>query len=521
MTPPIIDVRGLTIRVRQAPERTLVRELDLTLPAQGTVALIGTSGSGKTLTARAILDLLPPAVTCDASSSICIDGQALAAIPPRERPAWRRRMFGVVPAGIGGALDPVRSVRAQAALIDGMAPGPAPALEDALAMVGLDAPARFLDRYPHQLSGGEAQRVGLALALRRGPRLLIVDELTTALDAIGRRELIDTLRAVRQRTGTAMLLITHDLDVAVALADEIIVLEAGSRVESTAPTLLRHSARHPATRALLAAWPTLDQSATPATAAPMGAPLLRTEGLTVTHGGQHAVHDATLTIHAGERLAIVGRSGSGKSTLLRSLVGLERPAQGGIWIDDTPLAAQRGRHWRRHLQWLMQDAGRSLDPRLTVTRCISEARAAHALPTDRQRVEQLLASVELPPSIADRHPHALSTGQRQRVALARALAVEPRLLLLDEPLTGLDPVTAAAVAALLARVHAATGVATLTVLHDLAFATMVADRVIVMHHGAIVEDAPTAQLLSAPGHAVTRALYDAARTAALSAPSSV
>jgi peptide/nickel transport system ATP-binding protein len=529
VTTPIVEVQGLTIRAQRGAQQILVRDVSFSVPAQGTVAIIGTSGSGKTLTARALLQLLPAGLAMDERSVIRIEGRDVRSIADDERPAWRRETFGVVPAGIAQALDPVRSLRAQAAMIEAL-PGAAgdhrpatvqdEALCHALRTAGLEPPEHFRDRYPHQLSGGESQRAGLALALLRRPRVLIVDELTTALDAIARGELIATLRRVRADVGTAMLIITHDLDVAMALADTVVTLEAGTCVETATPAELRRSARHAATRALLAAWPTLDTIPMAPPPPASGATILHADAVSVRYGARPALDRVTLAIHAGERVAIVGPSGSGKSTLIRTLLGLERPSQGSVTFEQRPVTAHGDRHWRRHVQWLMQDAGRSLDPRLRIAQSIAEARTAHALPTDQARLARLLESVELPVTLAERRPHELSTGQRQRAAIARALALEPRLLLLDEPLTGLDPVTAAAFARLLTQLHATSGIATITVLHDLAYVPLIADRVIVMERGAVVDDTPLAELSRGPTHPLTRALYDAARAASLSVPSS-
>ncbi len=516
MTAPMIDVQGLTIR---AAGRVLVSDVSFSVAREQTVAIIGASGSGKTLTARALLDLLPTDLSRDAASRIVIEGRDLGTITPAQRPDWRRRTFGVVPTAVQSALDPVRSVREQAQLIAALTPERHDEFEALLATVGLAAPARYLDRYPHQLSGGEAQRVGLALALLRQPQVLLLDELTTALDAISRGALLTTLRRVREQQRTTMLLITHDLDVAFALADTVLTMDAGRMVECAASATLRRAPQSAATQALIAAWPTLDapaQITTPTT----GPPLLRAEALRVRFGAVDALAATSFTLHAGERTAIVGPSGSGKSTLLRALLGLEPRAQGAVWFDGARLGAARSRRWRQQVQWLMQHAGRSLDPRLRVARSLAEARAAHDLTTTPEQVAQSLAAVELDPSIADRYPHELSTGQCQRVAIARALALEPRVLMLDEPLTGLDPVTAAGITRLLARLHARTGVAVVTVLHDLAFAPQVADRVLVLDQGTLVEDAPLATIIAAPTHPVSRQLYDAARAATLSAPSS-
>jgi peptide/nickel transport system ATP-binding protein len=288
-------------------------------------------------------------------------------------------------------------------------------------------------------------------------------------------------------------MVTHDLDVASAVADDAVLMHDGYTVESGPPRTLWQQGRHPATRAFAAAWPRLPD-AWPPPPSTTAEPVLTVQDLTVRYGNTTAVQNVSLTIHAGERVAIVGRSGSGKSTLISRLAGAPR----------------------RDVQWVMQDAGRTLDPRLTVSRSIVEALHAHAVRDadgGRARVERVLAEVGLSAGFTERFPHELSTGQQQRVAIARALILDPRRLVLDEPVSALDPVSAARIVDVLARISAARALTLVFVTHDLARVPQIADRVVVMHEGRVIDDGPTAEILTRPSHAVTQALIDAQRAA--------
>jgi ABC-type glutathione transport system ATPase component len=369
----------------------------------------------------------------------------------------------------------------------------------------------------------------LALALLRQPRLLIVDEPTTALDALTREAMVSLLQTLRARR-TAPLpgggpptlwLVTHDLDVAQALADQVLVLDEGRVVDRGTPPRCWQGFAAPAARALVAAWPDPLAATTAPRRPPADAPVvLEARGLSLRYGGgAPALQPTDLRLVAGERVAIVGRSGSGKSSLARALAGLADGASGSLTWEGRAFDPQ-DRRARRALQWLPQDAGGTLDPALPVGRAIAEARRAHDLPCDEAVVTAALRRVDLPSSVAGQRPGALSTGQRQRVAIARTLAVEPRLLLLDEPLTGLDPLRAQRLCDLLVSLAAAQGLTVCTVLHELAHVPVLADRVLVLHEGRIVEDVPVPDLFARPRHPASIALVDAARRAAsLSDPS--
>lgn len=532
-----ITIDALGLRADHGRGPALLADVALHLPAGGALALVGASGSGKTLVTRALLGLLPPALRLDPATRITADGVALHGFDPAAYAQWRARTAGVMPADVSTALDPLRTLAAQARLTASIAPACAVDVAATFDRVGLD-PQQLLARAPHALSGGQRQRAALALALLRAPGLLVVDEPTTALDALGREELVTLLRSLRAAPAPTLLLVTHDLDVAHAIADTVVLLDGGRVVDRGTPPACWSGFTAPAARALVDAWPVLPNAAgivaqaasdppdaahraPPTPGAPPAPPTaLRAHALTVRYRtGAPALHPTDLHIAPGERVAVVGRSGSGKSSLARALAGLEPAASGSVhWLDrpSDPHDLQA----RRLVQWLPQDAGASLDPRLSIARSITESRRAHGLPCDAGDIAARLSDVGLDPALAPRLPGTLSTGQRQRAALARTLAVEPRVLLLDEPLSGLDPLRAAQVCDLLVTLAAQHRLTLVTILHDLARVPALADRVLLMHEGRVVEDAPTTQLLAAPIHPATAALVDAARrSAGLSAPS--
>jgi peptide/nickel transport system ATP-binding protein len=478
----LLEIRALRIASAAA---TLVHDVSLTVEAGGATAIVGESGSGKTLSVLAVLRLLPAGLA--AQGSIFVHGTEVHAITDAALPAWRATTFGVVPAAAGRALDPLRRLVDQAAIIRALSPPTNAALAEALALVGFAEPARMAQRYPHQLSGGEQQRAALALALLRDPDVLVIDEPTAALDAMSRSEVIALLRRIRAEHGTSILLVTHDLDVAAAVADHAVVVHDGRSVEHGAAASVWRTPHHAATRSLVAAWPRIPD-VFPPTNTTRGAPILAVRHATVAYDGVPALHDVSLTIHTGERVALVGRTGSGKSTLVRALLGAPR----------------------REVQWVMQDAGRSLDPRLTVAHSLGEALRAHAL-RDEGRITRALEEVGLTAAHAARFPHQLSTGQQQRVAIARALIVDPHVLILDEPVSALDPVSATRIVDRLATIATARGLTTVFVTHDLARVPQIADRVVVMHEGRVVEDEPTVHVLTRPSHAITQALAEAQR----------
>ncbi len=538
---PLLVVRSLSVSYRTptGPLRA-VHDVNIDLSPGQTLALVGESGSGKTTTAHAIAGLLPPAGRIDAGQ-VLFGRHDLASLPDRQLRALRGRHIGVVPQDPGVALNPIRRVGAQVAEVLRIhqlahrhdAAVRAVALLDQAGVPDAEHRAR---QYPHELSGGLRQRVLIAIALAAGPRLLIADEPTSALDVTVQRRILDHLQHLASTTGTAILLVTHDLAVAAERADRVAVMTAGRIVEAGPAREILTRPCHPYTRELLSSAPSLltpprslPHATPPPPTGPAAVPLLTVERLTKyfpggAAGGGPAVDGVALTIQPGETLALVGESGSGKTTTARMIVRLLPASSGRISLHGQDVTTARGaalRALRRRVQLVYQNPYASLDPRNTIAQVISEPLRAYRIgtrATRRTRVEELLDRVALPAALLDRKPAELSGGQRQRVAIARALALEPELIVCDEPVSALDVSVQAQVLDLLARVQDETGVAYLFISHDLAVVSQLAHRVAVMQAGRIVETGPTGAVFTRPRHDHTRDLL-AAVPGASTAPS--
>jgi peptide/nickel transport system ATP-binding protein len=432
--------------------------------------LAGESGSGKSTLGHAVLRLLDEAA-CRVSGEILVAGQDVLAMDERRLRAHRWAGVSLVFQSALDALNPVLTagdqitdvLRARAGLDRGAAERRAAEL---LAMVGLEP--RHLRSYPHELSGGMRQRVVIAIALALHPKVLVMDEPTTALDVDVQREILDRVDGLRRELGLTVLFISHDLPVLLERADRIGVMHQGRLVEVATPAELRAGAQHPYTRQLLAAF-----APQPRPPRNVDTPvLLDVRGLGKSFRRRTVLADVAFELREGEVLALVGESGGGKSTLARILVGLERPDRGSFRVDGV-------------VQMVFQDPFASLNPARRIRHHLARPLAIHRTPGD---VPSLLAAVGLEPAIARRYPHELSGGQRQRVAIARALAARPRLLVADEPTSMLDASLRADLLALLRRTARERGVGVLLITHDLAGAAATADRVIQLYRGHIVEE---------------------------------
>ncbi len=482
---PGLTVTGLTVDV---PGRRVVHGVDLAVPAGRVLALVGPSGSGKTLTARAVAGLQPHGGT------VLVDG----------RPPVLGRDVGYAFQDALASLNPTVTVgRHLAETIRTHRTGD-PAT--ALSRFGLD-PA-LAAAHPFELSGGQAQRVALALATVHEPPVLIADEVTTALDPVTQATVLDLVRA--EAAGRAVLLITHDLAAAARWADDIAVMRDGRIVEHGHARRILTDPSSDLARDLVAA-----MAEPPVSLAKVEPTSLTGEGLAV-QGVRRvlrsrrrttlALDAVDLDVRPGEAVAVVGRSGSGKSTLIGALAALDRPAQGTVLRDGRDAWAMRARDRRavRHRTGLIfQDPLASFDPRHTVRQVIAEAGPFR---------DELLRRVGLDPAVAARRPATLSGGERQRVGIARALAQEPRVLLADEPTSGLDVLTQERILRLLDDLRRDHGLTIVLVTHDLRVARRVADRVVVLGDGRIVEDLP-ADGLDAARHPETRRLLEATATA--------
>ncbi|MFT4197345.1 MAG: ABC transporter ATP-binding protein [Pseudoxanthomonas sp.] len=536
---PLLDVRKLRIGFRgRHGLRTVVEGLDLTIRRGEAVALVGESGSGKSVTARALVGLNDASAVIEAER-FELAGQDVRGWNERRWRGVRGREVGFVLQDALGSLDPlarIGSLLAEVLRAQTVLPRHAIAARSAqiLQSVGIPDPQRRLRQYPHQLSGGLRQRALIGTAIASDPPLLIADEPTTALDATVQKQILELL-AQRRALGSALLLISHDLAVVNHIADRVLVIQAGQVVEQGPVAQVLSAPQHPYTRQLLQAVPTAASRGLRLAASPLQAPaawrvplppkridsqrqVLEVDGLRKRYGHDPraplAVDDVSFALAAGETLGIVGESGSGKSTVARIVLGLTEPDAGRVLLDGLPwsgLPERRRRARRVQLQLVAQDPYASFDPRHTVGRIIGESLDPLRLDAAerRRRVLRLLDEVQLGASAYERHPRELSGGQRQRVALARAFAPNPALLVADEPVSALDASVQAQVLDLFADLQAEHGTALLLISHDLGVIGHLADRVLVMRGGRVLESGPVERVLVAPNHPYTRALIEA------------
>ena len=522
--PPLIEVRDLAVSYSVAGERVeALKQVTFSLAPGETLAIVGESGSGKSTLANALLGLLPGNARVD-QGQVWVEGVDVAHASERTWRTVRGRTVGLVPQDPMVSLNPTLRIGRQIAEALVLARGRRYRGVDAdvqalLAQVGLDDPTLRARQYPHELSGGMRQRVLIAIALAGEPRLIIADEPTSALDVTVQRRILDHLQQLTAERGIALLIITHDLGMACDRADRLLVMKQGEPVELATPRQVLWGAQQPYTRALLNAAPAFVPRRRPR--AQPGQPLLRLHNvgkqfaLPAPAGIFTALQGLTLSLHAGQTLAIVGESGSGKSTALRIALGLETPSTGHVeysGVDVSGYSWRQFRPLRRRIQLVQQNPFAALDPRFTVYDSIVEPLVAFGLlkgPALEHKAVELIRRVGLPEQFLDRLPHELSGGQRQRVAIARALALAPEVLLLDEPVSALDVSVQAQILALLDDLQRELKVAYVLVSHDLAVVASMADQVLVLRHGQVVEQGPAAQVLGHPGHPYTQALVAA------------
>jgi len=555
MTAPLLDVRALDVRFGA---HHAVRGLDFTIDAGETLALVGESGCGKSSTALALMRLLPD--SADLGGRILFEGRDLATLAAPELRTLRGNAVSMIFQEPMTSLNPVLTIGAQVVEVlrrhQGLSAAAARARAlELLDLVRIPEPQRRIDDYPHALSGGQRQRVMIAIAVACRPRLLIADEPTTALDVTIQARVLELLDLLRREFDMALLLITHDLGVVGQWADRVAVMHDGRIVEHGPAERLFTSPRHPYTRGLLGAslglagerhyrserLAEIVHGRDPATGAPLftlerGAPLpaptpapaaapalLQLDGLRVRYpgarAGAHAVDGVSFEIARGETVGLVGESGCGKSTLGKAILRLVDPAGGRIVFDGADVTQLAGRKlwpFRRRAQMVFQDPYASLNPRHSVAAILDGALRVHGV-TDRRererRSRRILDQVGLPATALGRHPHEFSGGQRQRIGIARALVLEPALLICDEPVSALDVSVQAQVLNLLVDLKRELGLSYLFISHDLSVVRYIADRVLVMHGGRIVEHGDHRRIWQQPTHPYTQSLI-----AALPAP---
>jgi peptide/nickel transport system ATP-binding protein len=525
---PLLSVEGLEVTF--GGHTPVLRGMDLDVLRGQTVAVVGESGSGKSTTAAAVLGLLPPGGRITAGR-ITFDGVDITAADRRQLRSIRGRRIGYVPQDPMTNLNPVWKVGFQvreALRVNTDSHQARRRAVELLADAGMPDPAKQAGKYPHQLSGGMCQRALIAIGLAGRPQLLIADEPTSALDVTVQRQVLDHLQRLTDELGTALLLITHDLAMAAERAESVVVVHHGVVVESGAAQSILRDPQHEYTRRLVAAVPSLTPKNTSQTPTPVadrddivvasqltkiysesrGAPWRRTEF--------RAVDDVSFRMRRAGTLAIVGESGSGKSTVARMVLGLMQPTSGTVVFDDTvdvgSMDRKQAMAFRRRVQPVFQNPYSSLDPMYSVFRAIEEPLRIHRIGDRAQRertVRELVDQVALPSSVLRRVPRELSGGQRQRVAIARALALRPEVLVCDEAVSALDVLVQAQILDLLADLQSELGLTYLFVSHDLAVIRQIADEVLVMRAGRVVEQAATEELFTRPTHEYTRQLLDA------------
>jgi peptide/nickel transport system ATP-binding protein len=531
---PVLSVRDLVVEVA-TPEgkRAVVDGLSFDVAAGETLSIAGESGSGKTMTALAIMRLLPQPMARIGSGSIRLGGRDIAALPERQMRAVRGAEMAMVFQEPMTSLNPVLTIGRQ--LTEAIRAHERVSLTaartiaiEALHAVRIAEPERRLKQYPHELSGGMRQRVMIAIALALRPKLLVADEPTTALDVTVQAQILRLMRSLQRDFGTALVLITHDMGIVAEMADRVLVMNDGKLVESGPVGEIFAAPRQPYTQALLAAVPRLGAMRGIPTAmtrdgrpiVPGKQPVVSVANLSVgfdIRGGVlrrpvrrvHAVEDISFDVMAGETLAIVGESGCGKSTTGKALLSLV-PWDGAIAINGQAtrgLARGAMKPVRRVIQMIFQDPYASLDPRMTVGDLVAEPMVVHGIARGgelRERVAELFRRVELSPDQMQRHPHEFSGGQRQRICIARALSLSPKIIVADESVSALDVSVQARVLDLLQELQADLGISYLFISHDMAVVERIGHRVAVMYLGQIVEMGTRAQLFADPPHAYTQ-----------------
>ena len=556
---PLLEVKDLhvgfvTDRKKVVPA---VRGASLTVYPGQTVAIVGESGSGKSTTAHAIIDLLPGngRVT---DGRILFEGQDVAGADKKDILALRGSSVGLVPQDPMSNLNPLIRVGKQikeALEANGVAKGKEAdaRVVELLQEAGLPDAERRAQQFPHEFSGGMRQRALIAMGLAARPKLLIADEPTSALDVTVQKQILDHLDHLTDTLGFAVLLITHDLGLAAERADHLVVMYKGQVVESGPALEILQDPRHPYSQRLVSSAPSLASqrlsaqdhraevreqavAAAEQVAAEVAShddafgqgtsTVVEVKNLTkvFTIRGSRpgsatdftAVDDVSFAIRRGTTTAIVGESGSGKSTVARMVLGLLDPTSGTVEFDGVDITTLKSTTqqlaFRRQMQPVFQNPFASLDPRYTIYRSIEEPLYTHKIGSKAEReakIRDLLDKVSLPPAVMRRYPSELSGGQRQRVAIARALALDPEVVICDEAVSALDVLVQAQILNLLNDLQAELGLSYLFITHDLAVVRQIADDVVVMQEGRVVEHAPATELFADPREAYTRALLDA------------
>jgi peptide/nickel transport system ATP-binding protein len=519
MTEPLMKVENLSVSfTAYGRTRQVLRDVGLTVAAGERVALIGETGSGKSVTAKAIIGTLPKNAVIS-SGSIAFAGRDVLTMTRAEREALKGTAFSLIMQDPLSSFNPVFRIGTHlddvmrfADKRSGLASSKADRrvrIAAVLRRVQLADSERVMNAYPSELSGGMRQRVLIGLALLHQPKLLIADEPGTALDVTTQDEILNLINQLVIEENMALLMITHNLGVVRKVADRVVVMHHGDIVETGPCTEILHSPKEAYTQALLEAVPPLYGPRVIDLPQSDRAPIVTVEGLNKIYGrrdGFHAVRDVNLTLREGEIFGLAGESGSGKTSVARIIMDLSRPTSGRVTIDAP--APGRG---IRLTQIVYQNPGTSLNPKRTVKQTLVLPLKSIGMngATREARMRELLDLVRLPQSYLAKYPHELSGGQKQRVAIARALAAEPKILILDEPTAALDVSVQKTVIELLLQLRKDLGLTYLMISHDLSLMRNFCSRIAIMLRGEIVEDGPTAEVFAQPKHPYTRALIAA------------
>ena len=529
MTSPLLSVQDLSVAFAQGGRSsTAVDHVSFDIARGETVALVGESGSGKSVTALSVLKLLPYPAASHPSGRILFEGRDLLSLDDTGLRSVRGNKITMIFQEPMTSLNPLHTIRQQVGevlkLHQGMGDRQAEARTlELLEEVGIRDPRKRLEAYPHQLSGGQRQRVMIAMSLANEPELLIADEPTTALDVTVQAQILELLDRLKDRKGMSMLFITHDLGIVRKIADRVCVMTQGRIVEAGPTREIFDAPQHDYTRHLLASEP----KGRPPVVDPAAKAVMTGHDVKVwfpikkgffrkTVDHVKAVDGIDVTVRAGQTLGVVGESGSGKTTLGLALARMIS-SSGRIEFNGTDigkLSFEAMRPKRRELQIVFQDPFGSLSPRMSVSEIIQEGLAIHepklSAGEREKRVIGALEEVGLDPSTRHRYPHEFSGGQRQRVAIARAMVLKPKFVMLDEPTSALDMSVQAQVVDLLRDLQARYGLAYLFISHDLKVVRALANEVIVMRNGQVVEHGPAEQIFERPQTDYTRALISAA-----------
>ena len=530
MSTPLLSISDLSILLPDgADRRHAVADVSLSLHGGETVCIVGESGSGKSLTARAIMGLLPAPHVRVGCGVIDFGGEDLTKVDYERLRNIRGSEISMIFQEPMTALNPVMSIGDQIDEIfrfhvsmpqEERHKSALSLLDD----VNLPDPERIMSAYPHELSGGQRQRSMIAMALALGPKILIADEPTTALDVTTQAQILRLIKNMQRRLGTGVLFITHDFGVVADIADRVIVMQEGLIVESGTSTQVLNKPKHKYTKSLIAAIPRLKPRKTRKRSKEV---VVETSSLNKSFGGGRsflgfgrrartvdAVVDVNIELRKGETLGVVGESGSGKSTLARCIIRLIDSDTGMVklnGVDITTLKRNEMREHRKFIQMVFQDPFASLNPRSKVGDIISQGPMLQGIEKIKahQRARELLDVVGLDSKAFNRFPHEFSGGQRQRIGIARALALDPDILVADEPVSALDVSIQAQILDLLDQIRKEMDLSMLFITHDLRVAAQVCDFVAVMQKGRVVEVGATNKLFTQPEHEYTKSLLDA------------